>query len=149
MITICEAIRRSESAFCTGDSTFSIVAILEKVLPEGCVADRPFSYRDSDDPEIEGFTYTSDWDVGFKITFPDPVAQGLDGSGLDLTADTQAAIAWTIDTLERVLDLEGRYSSNTYGPGVAAYLMVPSLSFDTVLIGNAVEVRFWFDDSTR
>ena len=161
-VTIAPAIRQAEEFFCTGDATFSIVEILQLVLPDGSAVDHPTIGKDEAEylketgkwkEEIHGqFTVKEEvngqWAIpSFRITLP-----GLVGMApmRESETDMDWRIQWVIDTLSKVLNLHGRYSSNEYGPEVQDYLMVPSLSFEATRISPlSFTFEFFLDDSTR
>jgi len=150
-IEIDKAIKKSEDLYCMDDSEFSIVEILEIVLPEGSKVDQPvMSFHVREDlidcnewiDDVHGrFDINSEGSMGFRIKLP--ITHTVDDD------DGELCVLWIIETLKRFLDLQGRYSSNNYGPKSLDYLGAPSLTFDASHFENEIKIEYWLDDSTR
>ena len=158
-VMIASAIRQAEDFFLTGDINFSIVEILQMVLPDGSTVDRPtIGQQEAQDGEDDGeageklsrFKILPEVDgqwtcLGFTVTLP-----CLMGMGEESEADRWWRMEWVSETLRRVLDLHGRYKSSEYGPEAQDALGVPSLSYEYEQIGPySFTLAIFHDDSTR
>jgi len=165
-LEISETIRKAEDEYCTGDQDFSIVEILEMVLPDGSIVTKPTM----DDGTKEDLHDDGQWDeekhseflenyhgmMGFTIVLP---GEQMGSTRLapqyalriDHDEDLMICMIWIVNTLRRILDLQGRYSLSSGGPDYMEAISGPSLSFEHKIDVKTreIEISFYLDDSTR
>ena len=165
-LEISETIKRAENEYCTGDQDFSIVEILEMVLPDGSTVIKPTMcdmIRDDlvedgqwDEEKHSGFEFTEDEMMGFTIILPgERIGAARLASQyalrIDHDEDLMICMIWIVNTLKRILDLQGRYSLGSGGPDYMEAISGPSLSFkhEIYVKKREIQISFYLDDSTR
>jgi len=141
-LEISEEFKRIEDDFSTGDQHFSLVEILELVLPDGSKIDcLPNDSKLTKQEQRE-------WMMGFSISLSENVIC------FDNVDDWDDMVEWMMETLKRFLDLQGRYSCRDSGPLYLDAICAPSLTFDWRIQymeddKKEIWVQYFLDDSTR
>jgi len=114
--------------FCTGDQSFDMGIILRMVLPEGSVVK---SETDDKGPKLR-------------------IQLGTTGISWTDKNDKKNLMEWIVETIRRLLDLQGRYSLRDNGPdaleGIGGSL---SFNYEINLAKDEIYIDYWLDDSTR
>jgi len=161
-VKILESIVQADykDVWCTGDSTFSLVELLKMALPDGCVVTEPMVGDFQKEDLVDNETWKSVWDadfeeikgtyeVGFSVVFHQVPRDRVFGVSSEDDEDFKSCIEWNVETIKRLLDLQGRYSNNAHGPKAGDYIGALSLWFGYEIKGNTAIIRYFLDDSTR